>query len=301
MLADLNQQEYTSSWSGSGAREARRLARFATQALIDEADLTPKPGLVDRRGPGAHTDLCLELLHRSAMALQPTFEEIAKAAYGQTPNRSLRERLGEIGRMGERNMTAITRGVNTHRGAIWSLGLLVAGAALSPGSASALEISTMASAVAQLEDRYSGDQEASHGARACRLYAVDGAKGEARRGFPHVIQVGLPVIQASRSMAVPETLGRLDALLAIIATLEDTCLLHRGGRSALRAAQRGARRIADLGGVSTSNGWLALLELDQLLRERWISPGGSADLLAATLFLDSCNRSPLETYGFGEA
>jgi triphosphoribosyl-dephospho-CoA synthase len=266
------------------------LAALATKALIDEAELTPKPGLVDRRGPGAHTDLDLGLLRRSALALQPTFEEIARTAYGQRSSRKLRERLGEIGRDGENKMMAITNGVNTHRGAIWILGLLIAGAALSAASASALEIAQVASTIAEFEDRHAGSRE-SHGSRVCRLYGVHGAKGEARRGFVHVVHVGLPALQASRMKGVPERFARLDAMMAIMTTLDDTCVLYRGGVPALHAVQAGARRVLHSGGVTTSKGWRALHELDQLLRALWVSPGGSADLLAATLFLDSCSYS----------
>jgi triphosphoribosyl-dephospho-CoA synthase len=274
------------------------LAALATQALIDEAELTPKPGLVDRRGPGAHVDLCLGLLRRSALALQPTFEEIARTACGQISSKTLRERLGEIGRDGERKMMAITNGINTHRGAIWILGLLIAGAALSP-TASAVEIATVASTIAQFEDRYAGGGE-SHGSRVCRLYGVHGAKGEACGGFVHVVDIGLPMLQASRFRGVPERLARLDAMMAIMATLDDTCVLHRGGVSALNATRAGARRVLGSGGVSTSKGWCALHELDQLLRALWVSPGGSADVLAATLFLDSCNRNILSSHSSTE-
>src|SRR5471032_2522128 len=128
---------------------AERLADFAVEALIDEADLSPKPALVDRRGNGAHTDLHLGLMHASALSLWPMFKEMAEAAYGGAPQQaasphstividlSLREALGRIGRDGEQAMLQTTGGVNTHRGAIWALGLLVAAAALQPESCTA--------------------------------------------------------------------------------------------------------------------------------------------------------------------
>jgi len=112
---------------------AERLADLAVDALIDEADLSPKPALVDRRGNGAHSDLHLGLMHASALALWPAFKEMAEAAlvFGAV-GLPLREALGRIGREGEQAMLATTGGVNTHRGAIWALGLLVAAAALEP-------------------------------------------------------------------------------------------------------------------------------------------------------------------------
>jgi triphosphoribosyl-dephospho-CoA synthase len=85
---------------------------------------------------------------------------------------------------------------------------------------------------------------------------------------------------------VPEDCARLDALLAIMASLDDTCLLHRGGTVALRSAQRGARSVLAAGGTATPAGWQRLHRLHGELMEMWASPGGSADLLAVTLFLD---------------
>jgi triphosphoribosyl-dephospho-CoA synthase len=101
-----------------------------------------------------------------------------------------------------------------------------------------------------------------------------------------VVDIGLPTLQGARSRGIGQTCARLDALMAIMASLEDTCLLHRGGLDALAAAQNGARVVLSCGGTSTTAGWSALLALDNDLVARNASPGGCADLLAACLFLD---------------
>src|SRR6266481_547242 len=105
------------------SRVATYLASLAVRALIEEAELTPKPALVDERGPGAHTDLSLTLMKSSAHCLRPGFELMALASFRQIPGRTLREDLGTIGRRAERSMLLTTGGVNTHRGAIWTLSL----------------------------------------------------------------------------------------------------------------------------------------------------------------------------------
>src|SRR5580704_13287542 len=109
-------------------QRSRHLGALAFQALIAEAELTPKPGLVDRRGSGAHADLSLDLMRRSATVLEPFFADMASAAEGRVPDRDLREKLAAIGRDGERAMYKATEGANSHKGAIWILGLLVAAA-----------------------------------------------------------------------------------------------------------------------------------------------------------------------------
>ncbi|MGA2191180.1 MAG: triphosphoribosyl-dephospho-CoA synthase [Steroidobacteraceae bacterium] len=264
---------------------ALELADLAVDVLIAEALLTPKPALVDRRGSGAHRDLNLTLLLRSARSLHGTFLQMAALAAGREPNQALREGLALIGRAGERDMLAATGGRNAHRGAIWVIGLLVSAQVISGAGASPGEIAVQAGRIAAFPDRYSAPLD-SHGAHVCRRYGVPGARGEARAGFPHVVKVGLPAMWAARARGADETCARLDALMAIMTSLGDTCLLHRGGLPALEAAQAGARAVLAAGGSSTTAGWQALLRLDADLVARYASPGGCADLLAACLFLD---------------
>lgn len=106
------------------------IATHAVDALIAEARLTPKPALVDKRGSGVHRDLDLDTMLRSASALQPTFLAIARAASNAGPSQALREQLARIGREGEAAMIRATNGSNAHRGAIWIVGLMCAGAAM---------------------------------------------------------------------------------------------------------------------------------------------------------------------------
>jgi triphosphoribosyl-dephospho-CoA synthase len=269
------------------ACDPSEIADCAVGALIDEACLTPKPALVDRRGSGAHRDLDLDTMIRSAQALRPMFVALARASIGQIPSQRLREQLARIGREGEIAMLRATGGSNAHRGAIWIVGLLCAAAAMKPsGDYATLALS--GASIARFEDRYAPVRETpSHGERVTLQFGATGARGQASAGFPHVIDVGLPALHASRLRGATENEARLDALIAIIATLDDTCLLHRGGRAALDAAQRGARRVMQAGGASHTEGRAALALLDHALLALNASPGGSADLLAATLFLDT--------------
>ena len=130
-------------------RQASTLGQAVVECLIDEARLSPKPGLVDRRGSGAHDDLSLALMARSARSLEPAFTAMARAGRRvNAPTVALRETLARIGREAEATMMAATGGVNTHRGAIWALGLLVAAAAIEPGNTGAAQTASMAAAIA---------------------------------------------------------------------------------------------------------------------------------------------------------
>lgn len=273
-----------------------RIADLAVRALIDEAELTPKPGLVDQRGNGAHHDLTLPLMRRSAQALHSGFIQMGRAASLAAPGIALRETLGQIGRDAETTMLLATGGVNTHRGAIWALGLLSAAAAMDPADWQADHLAQRAAQLARLPDQYSLPRH-SNGEKVCARYGVKGARGEAAEGFPHVVDVALPALQASRAAGGSETCARLDALLAVMTTLDDTCVLSRGGEAALRATQQLAQAVLQEGGTATPQGWEQLARLDHTMLTYRASPGGAADLLAATLLVDALEQS---RYRFNE-
>jgi triphosphoribosyl-dephospho-CoA synthase len=268
------------------------LGALARQALFAEAELTPKPGLVDRRGSGAHRDLSLDLTRRSALAIEPFIRRMASQSSNKVPSTTLRTALAETGRAAESVMLRVTNGSNTHKGAIWSLGLLAASAAAKPHILDALTIAENAALIASFEDAHI-PRLASHGEIVAKKFGVTGARGEALRGFPHIVSVGLPMLRARRDDRAPEQIARLDALLSIMAVLDDTCLLCRGGEPALRAAKGGAAAVLRAGGAGFRIG-RRLLELDLRLIELGVSPGGSADLLAGVLFLDAIERDEQE-------
>jgi triphosphoribosyl-dephospho-CoA synthase len=273
------------------AHSAAHLADCAVDALIDEAMLTPKPGLVDMRGSGAHSDLTWLLMCRSACALQPFFLRMAEAGAHIDDAVLLRRRIGAIGRAAESAMMAATGGVNTHRGAIWALGLLVTAAARS-GHADAAAIARHAGLLARIGDPGAPASTGNKGELACRTHGVGGARGQAGAGFPAVVDAALPMLRLSRARGDAEPQARVNALLAVMTTLDDTCLLARGGRRALLATQSGARRVLALGGIATPHGRSALGALETRMRRLHVSPGGAADLLAAALLLDRIATVP---------
>jgi triphosphoribosyl-dephospho-CoA synthase len=275
-------------------QRSEHLAALATQALIAEAELTPKPGLVDQRGAGAHHDLSLDLMRRSANALKPYFATMAFVSGGRDVDTGLRKELAAIGRGAERAMFRATVGTNTHKGAIWTLGLLVAAAARVERQ-SAGEIAAMAGAIARLPLR-AQPASITHGDVARMRYGAAGARGEAWRSFPHVIQYGLPMLEERQVARRSEVVSRLDALIAMMARLDDTCVLYRGGLEALSLVKSGAKAILAAGGYGHASGRRRLYHLDRQLIARHISPGGSADLLAATIFLEALKR-PQSTAG----
>lgn len=266
---------------------AETIGDLAVAVLIDEATLSPKPGLVDARGNGAHADMSLSLMIASAHSLHDGFVEMARA--GQQARRidvALRERLGALGRDAEAAMLRATGGVNTHRGAIWALGLLAGAAGWLGNTRNVNAVARTAAVIARLPDHHRPLHTGNKGELARAAYGVGGAREQAEAGFPHVLDIGLPALREARGRGDAEPTAQVNALLAIMARLDDTCVLARAGRTGLADVQAGAEAVLDAGGIGTLAGRRRLHDLEATMQARHASPGGSADLLAATLFLD---------------
>ncbi|MFJ2925030.1 triphosphoribosyl-dephospho-CoA synthase [Streptomyces massasporeus] len=259
------------------------LAQTAVDALVGQLALAPKPGLPDPRDLTAratrrdHSALCW-----SARALLPGLTAMAATAR-RTGEHSARLRtdLGAIGRSTEHTVALAGGG---HRGALWTLGLLVAAAALRPGAGPA-DTMGLAKQLAAHPDRRA-PRSPSRGSTVSARYGAAGARGEARAGFPHVRRA-LTALTTARGQGATEPQARLDALLTVMSTLQDTELLYTAGPLGLRQVQAGARGVLEAGGTATEPGAAALSALDADLRARGWVPRGAAPLLAGTLFLDA--------------
>jgi triphosphoribosyl-dephospho-CoA synthase len=192
----------------------------------------------------------------------------------------------------EARMLAATRGINTHRGAIFSLGMLCAAAGRAAAQSMPLTPSTLrAVLLISWGEALSGHTCAvnaqSHGLRAARNHSASGAREEAALGFPAVFEIGLPALRQSLAAGRGANLARIDALFALMAHMSDTNVYHRAGPAGAAMVREQARRFADLGGTAHPRWKEAALECHGLLVANRISPGGAADLLAATCLVDA--------------
>lgn len=263
--------------------DAEQFGHLASRCLKLEVETHPKPGLVSHVDNGAHKDMDAELLCCSADTLRPFFCDLAVAgAEGAGMNR-----LRAIGVAAERAMLSATCGVNTHRGAIFGLGLLCAAA----GYRDALGLrKTLGELVSQRwgEAILSGPISLrSHGVLASRRYRAGGARAEAADGFPSVYDIALPALHAARKLAPhDEEAIRIQTCMALIADVTDTNLLHRGGAEGLCFAQASASAFLAAGGIGSAGWRERAADIHRAFVARNLSPGGSADLLAMALFVD---------------
>jgi len=265
------------------------IAASAVHCLLLELETWPKPGLVSHVDAGSHNDMDADMFRVSAAAIAPYLHALADAgAEGREMGR-----LRIIGLEAEAAMRAATSGVNTHRGAIFGLGLLCAAAGAR--AAGCVDPGTpLGAVVSRLWGRDIVDGPAllhSHGGRARRRFGAGGARMEAAQGFPSVYEVGLPALRRGVLLAPGDSeAARVEACFALIAALEDTNLLHRGGLQGLQFARSTARSFLDAGGVGMPGWRERARSVHESFTARWLSPGGSADLLAMTLFVSACER-----------
>ncbi len=260
-----------------------QVADMAEAALLAELETWPKPGLVSHFDAGSHHDMDAGMLRASIAAIKPFYAALADAgAHGATMGQ-----LRLIGLDAEQAMLDATHGVNTHRGAVFALGLLCAASGVACAGSASTVLGTIVRerwGTAILQDTLGRD---SNGASALSRFGAGGARAEAASGFPHVFGVGLPALRLGRRLAPGDTqAGRVQAFFALLASLEDTNLLHRGGSAGLRYARCEAHRFLDEGGVGHSNWLEKAVSLHQAFIRRRLSPGGCADMLACTLFAE---------------
>jgi len=270
---------------------ADHVAAAAANALLAELETWPKPGLVSHVDSGSHTDMDASTLRASAVAIAPFYGHLAVAgAAGSGMNR-----LREIGLEAERAMLAATGGVNTHRGAIFGLGLLCAAAgAVWCGTARAGRQWRANVLGATVRQRWGQAilrgpiPLHSHGTKALLEFGAGGARAQAAAGFPHALDVGLPALRLGRRLAPDDPdAACVQGFFAILASMDDTNLLHRGGGAGLRFAQETAAGFLGQGGVEQAEWRERAATIHHAFVARRLSPGGCADLLAITLFLDA--------------
>jgi triphosphoribosyl-dephospho-CoA synthase len=262
------------------------IGRAATLALYDELSLAPKPGLVTLIDSGSHDDMDAHTFLRSLFSLRRYFVQIAEAGACGAEFAVL-ERCGIAA---EARMLAATGGVNTHRGAIFMLGLLcaAAGAALR-AHGGALHPERLRSALRS----HWGDALAVRsrrapvlpGGMAARRHGLRGASEEAALGFPVLFDTALPALTAATARGLTPAQARLDTLFHVIAVLDDSNLAHRGGLAGLRWAQRVAREFVERGGVARHGGLEQAQAIAADFASRRLSPGGAADTLAAACWI----------------
>lgn len=269
--------------------------KWCGYALMAEVSATPKPGLVDLHDNGAHTDMNYDTFAASTGAIVPWLVKMAAAgfAWEQAPEEGLFAAIRPLGMEAERAMFAATGGVNTHKGMIFSMGIVAAAGGWYLRAHERFDPERVLLLCGEMcrelleQDFQSIDlsHPKTHGEILYARYGARGIRGEVQQGFPSIRTVSLPALRRLKNQGYEDNAAYLDTLLALMAQVDDTNVLIRTSPALLAYEKQEAARILELGGAGTEEGLEALrrLNLDFIVRN--ISPGGCADLLAVTILL----------------
>ncbi|WON78408.1 triphosphoribosyl-dephospho-CoA synthase CitG [Serratia sp. UGAL515B_01] len=268
-------------------------ARDAFRALLVEVNLTPKPGLVDRDNNGAHRDMNIGHFYRSSRAISqwlPLFIRQGMVDAILPADRQL-SRLRPLGMACEKAMFRATGGINTHKGSVFSLGLLCSAFGRlhqqqRQVSAQNLcrEVAQISSGLVNRELRHNNVGQTA-GQRLFSKFGLTGARGEAESGFQQVLVGALPLYCQRIADGAGEQVALMDSLLWLMAHNDDTNVASRGGIEGLRWLQHYAAQLLTQGGSGIAQGIPRLQQFNAACIARNLSPGGSADLLIVTWLL----------------
>lgn len=286
----------------------KEIERSVSKALLGEVYTTPKPGLVDLRDTGAHRDMDIHTFEKSTAAIAPYISEMFCEGYGgNLSGERLFQSIRQIGIEAEQAMFEATKGINTHKGILFTMGIISGAAGYyyrKQHHFCIKEILSLGGNLCKktLEDDFKKiinkmqknknliDIPLSHGEKMYLRYGIRGARGEAQDGFPILADYLWPLFCKYKKDGRSGNALNLEILLWAIALSEDTNVLKRGGIEGGVWLKEKVRYILDKGGAFTKEGLASIEKLNEECISKNISPGGAADLLAAILYLEELDQ-----------
>lgn len=267
-------------------------AELATRSLLYEVCITPKPGLVDCANSGIHNDMDIFTFVSSSCALFSCFEDFIKCGRStatSTPKTTM-SKLRKIGIKAEKKMFKATNGINTHKGAIFSLGLVCGALGRLPKTQwnnpkkilNECKKMTKGIVKEELENISKSQATMTNGEKLYKEYGITGIRGQAESGFPIVISVGLPILHDALKKGYSLNEAGYSVLLNFITILDDTCIVSKQNhamRKKLITEISDELKKADVVSADKVN------QFNEKFIDNSFSPGGCADMLALTLFL----------------
>lgn len=266
------------------------ISEFAIQALIYEVACYPSPGLVSPVSTGAHKDMNFFTFIDSTSVLSKYFMLFVQEGYSEKEYRKIFENIRLIGIEAEKDMFLKTKGVNTHKGMLFLIGVICAaiGKVFKEKKdfnqikyvIKEMTAGIVAKELVKLEDK----NQLSHGEKLYIKYNTEGIRGEVERGLPTVFDFSLDLYKQSNELCINDRL--VHTLIGIMQICDDSTIIHRHSIEVLDEVKKRSREIISIGGMKNENGRKIINDLCEEFIERNISPGGSADLLGVTVFLD---------------
>lgn len=271
--------------------QSYEIASLGMRAILYEVSVTPKPGLVDRNNSGAHDDMDYFTFMASAAALSQGLHKIADLAGNWRTDslRALFDSIRPIGMEMEKAMFEATNGVNTHKGMIFNMGILIAAASyyVTANNGEMPKAEALSEIVSKMtkgicDNELGKGQAKTYGERLFMEHGIRGIRGEVESGYQTVLSTAVPVY---RNQSLEHNELCLQMLFALMTSCEDSNILARHNMDKLRQVRMRASGFMAAGGIRQADAHVQLHEMDHLFIKERISPGGSADLLAVSIFM----------------
>lgn len=267
--------------------DSTMIAELAARSLLYEVAVTPKPGLVDRSNTGSHQDMNFYSFLNSSAALWPYFKQCADLGMKYTDKSDLNDlfnSLRQAGKLAENRMLYATDGINTHKGAIFTMGIVCAaiGATKPIQRCDAGTILKKCAEITKglVKSDYAGitlNNALTSGQKFYIKYGITGVRGEVEAGLPSVLNYGLPTLERLLNMGLSEDDAGAIALMSIMAHMTDTNLIARSDRQTQLDCMNKAKKLLNGDNLPSIDD---IFEMDYDFILKNLSPGGSADLLA---------------------
>ena len=274
---------------------AYKIAVLAVRSLYKEVSLSHKPGLVSFIDSGSHKDMDANTFMKSIFSLRNYFKKITLAG---SLNMEFKY-LQYLGLDAEKKMFKATNGINTHKGAIFSLGILCAATGLLHKQKKCNSSKNISNIVREnwgaiiLNGNNSNEDLITNGQIIEKKYGFKGARFEAANGFLSITQLALPALINSFKIIKNEEESLIQTLFVLMENLSDTNVIHRGNKDGLAFVQNSAREFLQKGGVLQKDWKEKVLQLHNTFILKNLSPGGSADLLASSYFIYTLEKENL--------
>jgi triphosphoribosyl-dephospho-CoA synthase len=276
------------------SHEAFVIGGYAIEAMLCEVSAYPSPGLVSSVSEGAHADMDHYTFIKSTSILSKYMVLFAEEGYSNKSPKEIFKAIRAIGIEAEIEMFKGTQGVNTHKGMIFLLGISCAAVTKAINDKKSFDeiqgiIKEMTKGLVKDElTCMSKEKATSHGEKLFLKHNIEGIRGQVERGIPLVFDYSLGVYKENKALKLNDRL--IHTLLCIMKYCEDSNILHRHSMDTLKMVQQKSTQIIDLGGMTSESGKAAIETLNKEFIKDNISPGGSADLLAVTVFFNSVEK-----------
>lgn len=271
--------------------ELCKMSQYLSQAILLEVCTHPKPGLVTRLSKGSHNDMSILTFAMSSAVLGQAFNDLQDI--GMTHSGSEKELFAKVrsyGILAEKELLRVTKGVNTQRGILFAGGLVSAAAGYAYNQGFDKEdiipiVMKMTDGLVESELERLDSEVKTAGEKLYKEYGITGIRGEVEKGFPSVLNYGLPALTEAFNKGASLNDALLHSLVSLMTVVEDSNVIWRTDVEMAENVKNIAKDIISAGSVFTSQGWEKIKQAEEYFCSRRISPGGSADLLSVTIGL----------------